>query len=232
MREHLPENYLESLQKNQIGRNDLIHNPEVLFQSFAFDKSIIKSLQLLDDFSSMKVLDVGCGDGGSLINLIKAGFEPVNITGIDILEDRIENAKRRFPNISFLNADAAKLPLKDCEFDLVIESTMFVQLTDISLCKAIAEEMIRVVKTNGHIMLIDWRYSKPWSVKYKGLSNKQLNLLFDVNSRTRLMSTKNGALIPFIGRYISKNCSSIYFLVQKLFPFLAGQVTYLLKKTA
>ena len=230
MKEHLPENYLNSIQKSKPGRNDLGHNPEVLFQTFAFERSIIRTLYKIDDFSSMKVLDIGCGDGGSLINLIKIGFDPANLAGIDILDDRIKSAKRKFPNIGFITGDAACLPFSDCQYDLVMESTMFIQLTDDELCRSIALEMIRVTKKDGHIMLIDWRYSKPGNSKYDGLSKKRLKRLFEIDSSTELISVKNGALVPFIGRFISQRLPFLYFLIQALFPFMSGQVTYLLKK--
>ena len=90
--------------------------------------------------------------------------------------------------------------------------------------------MIRVTKINGLIMLIDWRYSKPGNSKYDGLSKKRLKKLFEIDSSTEVISDKNGALVPFIGRYISKRLPSLYFLVQAMFPFMSGQVTYLLKK--
>jgi SAM-dependent methyltransferase len=48
-------------------RNDLLRNPEVLFQRLAFDRSIIKALSSISiDPNTCKVLDVGCGGGGAL----------------------------------------------------------------------------------------------------------------------------------------------------------------------
>lgn len=69
-------------------------------------------------------------------------------------------------------ADASCLNFVDNTFDVVSESTMFVQVTDDYLASSIAGEMIRVTKTCGYIILIDWRYSKPWDKNYKGLSVK------------------------------------------------------------
>jgi len=86
-----------------------------------------------------KVLDVGCG-GGSLINFLRLGFKPENLTGIDILEERILEAKRRFPNINFVHGDASHMAFPDETFDIVTESTMFVQLTDDALAHQISNE--------------------------------------------------------------------------------------------
>lgn len=59
MQDHLPENYSDSVNKSSEGKNDYGNNPEVLLQTFAFDKSIIKSLYKVTDFTTLKVLDVG-----------------------------------------------------------------------------------------------------------------------------------------------------------------------------
>jgi hypothetical protein len=80
-------------------------------------------------------------------------------------------------------------------------------------------------------MLVDWRYSKPWNNKYKGLSRKRLKDLFKIANKTTLVTIKRGALIPVIGRFVSRCFPAFYFLIQFLFPFLAGQVTYLLQKS-
>jgi ubiquinone/menaquinone biosynthesis C-methylase UbiE len=153
------------------------------------------------------------------------------LTGVDIQKERIDEAKRRFPNVNFVHCDAAKMQFQDETFDIVTESTMFVQLTDDNLAHSIASEMIRVTKTGGYIMLVDWRYSKPWDKKhYKGLSIRRIKDLFSVPSKTIIFSVFNGALIPSIGRFFSKRIPSLYFLVQTIFPFLVGQKTTILKK--
>ncbi|HQU32183.1 MAG: hypothetical protein HRU72_06590 [Planctomycetia bacterium] len=54
--------------------------------------------------------------------------------------------------------------------------------------------------------------------------------LFCVNSKTMIKGIFRGAIIPPIGRIISKRFSCLYFLLQYLFPFLVGQVTYVLQK--
>ena len=231
MQDHLPENYLDSVKKSRDGRNDLGHNPEVLFQSFAFEKSIIRSLYKIPDFTTLKVLDVGCGEGGSLLNLIRLGFEPENLSGIDILNERITRAQVKFPDIKFITGDAANMPFPDNHYGMVMESTMFIQLKNDELCRLIANEMIRVTNKDGFILLIDWRYSKPWNKRYRGLSLKRVKKLFGVGSVTKIIAKKNGALVPPIGRFCSKYCSSLYFIIQSVFPFLAGQVTYLVQKT-
>jgi len=112
-------------------RNDLLRNPKVLFQTLAFDRSIISSFASINPNSQTeKILDVGCGDGASTINLLKLGFSPSHIYGIDILEDRIAQAKIKFPNMNWIYGDASCMEFEDNFFDGVMESTIFLQMTD------------------------------------------------------------------------------------------------------
>lgn len=169
--------------------------------------------------------------GASLVYFLKLGFRPSNLYGIDILEERILEAQKKFPGINFVWGDAANMKVfKDNTFDIVFESTMFVQITDDQLLPKIASEMLRVAKPYGYIILSDWRYSKPGDARYKALSRSRISLLFEVGSRSRIIRVYRGALIPPVGRFLSKKMPFMYFVVSALFPFLVGQVTTVLKK--
>lgn len=212
-------------------RNDLLRNPEVLFQALAYDRAVISVLSSINlNPETAKVLDVGCGDGGSLVNLLRLGFLPSNLYGIDVLKESIVQAKMKFPNINWLHSDASRMEFEDNFFECVMESMIFLQMTDDDLATKIAKEMVRVTKKNGYILLIDWRYSHPFNKTYKGLSKKRIAKLFDVGHKTSIFKTFKGALLPPVGRFISKNVPSIYFVLQTLFPFLAAQISTILRK--
>lgn len=74
-------------------------------------------------------------------------------------------AKKTYPNANFIFGDASNMLFDDNSFDLVYESTMFSTLPDDLLCKSIAGEMVRVCKSGGYLILIDWRYKKPKKLK-------------------------------------------------------------------
>lgn len=171
----------------------------------------------------------GAVGGGSLIPLLQWGFDASMLYGIDIIEDRVINGKKQFPKMNLVHGDASKMTFIDEFFNLVMESTMFMQLTDSVLSEKIASEMVRVTKTNGFILLADWRYDF-WKSEYLGLSNKRIRKLFKVNEMTEIYSQEPGQLIPPVGRRISEYFPSIYFLVQRLFPFLNGLIVTVLRK--
>src|SRR5687767_6228526 len=51
--------------------------------------------------SCSRVLEIGCGTGQVLAGLTEWGALPENLHGIDLLPDRIEEARRRFPAMQF-----------------------------------------------------------------------------------------------------------------------------------
>ncbi len=219
-----------SLQQSPL-RNDLLRNPETLYQSMAFDVSIIRALGSLQvDVQSAEILDVGCGNGGSVLNFLRLGCKPSSIYGIDRLGERIEEARGRFPNVNFSCGDASAMMYPDARFDIVFESTMFIQMTDQELASRVAKEMLRVLKPQGYILLVDWRYSKPGNSEYLGLSKKRIKALFECGSQTTICRTFRGALVPPVGRFLSKHAPSLYSLVQLTCPVLVGQQTTVLKK--
>jgi ubiquinone/menaquinone biosynthesis C-methylase UbiE len=213
-------------------RNDPLRNPGVLFQNLAFEKSVVEALRRLGvDRHSWKILDVGCGAGFSLLRLLYHGLSPERLYGIDIAENRIALGRKRFPALNLTLGDASAMDYAPDSFELAMESTMFIQVTDEAMSQGIASEMIRVVKPNGYIMLTDWRYS--FGRKgYQSLSSKRIARLFGVGTRTSVVCRTHGALIPPVGRALSRYCPSLYFPLCRLFPLLVGQVTVVLRKMA
>jgi ubiquinone/menaquinone biosynthesis C-methylase UbiE len=167
-----------------------------------------------------RVLDVGCGEGSSLITFLRLGFVPGNLYGVDLQESRIQQAKGRCPGMSFQCGDAAKLDYANGSFDLVCETTMFIHSVDDDLSQKIAGEMLRVTKPGGHILLSDWRYSKPGSAAHRAVTQKRIAKLFQISRQTSRCGVFAGPLLPPVGRFFSRRWPSAYFLVRGLFPFL------------
>ncbi len=97
------------------------------------------------------VLEVGCGDGRSIFDLLPM---TENITGIDHDEKAIQEISRRFidyPSIKFIKADAEHLPFENDSFDHVICMTSFANFANKKF--EILEEMKRVLKDDGKIII-------------------------------------------------------------------------------
>ena len=223
--------YREYSARKGVDRNSLLRNPEVLFQTLARDAAMVRALGWINPQpQSARVLDVGCGDGDSLWILLRLGFEPSNLFGVDIQEDKILQAKIKSPRVNFECANATSLGFRNDAFDIAMESMMFLQLTDDAIARQIAAEMIRVTRPGGILLVSDWRYSRPGSQEFKGVSPRRIADLYQVGTRTDVCRTFRGPLVPPIGRLLSRRLSSVYFVIHALFPFLAAHTITVLRK--
>lgn len=223
--------YREYYARKGADRNDVLANRGVLFQSLAVHRALVEALRTLHVSREWKILDVGCGAGMSLVPFLSFGFAPESLYGIDLLEDRIAIARRQFPTLNFTCGDASRMQYTSGQFDLVIESTMFIQLTDERLAEQIAGEMVRVVKVGGYVVLNDWRYAIGHS-EYRALTRRRIARLFRVGEGTTRICTKPGALVPPVGRFLSTYLPSLYFVTQRVMPWVVGGITTVLQRVA
>lgn len=103
--------------------------------------------------AKFKALDVGCGTG-ELAKKIIHRFKKANVHGVDISETMIKKAgaKKMKKPVKFRVGDVEKLPYKDNSFDVITCSHSFHHYPNKE--KAMTE-MHRVLKPNGHLMIID-----------------------------------------------------------------------------
>jgi ubiquinone/menaquinone biosynthesis C-methylase UbiE len=174
-----------------------------------------------------KILDVGCGDGRELINLIRYGAKPENLYGIDLLEDRIIEAKKLHPYINFISGDASTLPYFNEYFDIVMQFTVFTSILDKNMKKKIAEEMIRVLKPDGIILWYDFSFNNPRNPDVKRVSKKDIYELFP-NCEIYL---KRIILAPPITRLIARRSQLVCYILEKLKIFNTHYIGIIKKKT-
>src|SRR5689334_25061788 len=73
-----------------------------------------------------EILEIGCGAGDLLRDLIKWGARPENLVGIELIDERVTDARHLCPkDVRILQGNAGKLQLPDQTFDLVVQSTVF-----------------------------------------------------------------------------------------------------------
>ena len=127
--------------------NLLINLPKSYKKWFEKEKKYLQKIITKD----ASVLEVGCGNGRSIFDILP---KTKNVTGIDHEDKAVVDAKNnfsRYPSIKILKADAAQLPFDNEEFDFVICMTTFANFADKKF-KAL-EEMRRVLKDSGKIII-------------------------------------------------------------------------------
>lgn len=89
------------------------------------------------------VLDLGCGTG-----IFAPYFDPERYTGLDISEEYVHAAQRKYPKHRFQCANAEHLDFPDASFDACFVAGVFHHLDD-ALSARVLREIRRVLKPSG-----------------------------------------------------------------------------------
>ncbi len=129
--------------------------------------------QILNRLSkkNTRILDVGCGEGTRLSNLIRKSS---HLYGIDASEYAIRRAKKQYPDIHFKSGNAEDLSYKNESFDVVYSAYV---LEHLSNPRAVIDEMVRVTKNDGTIVLAAPNYGSPNRSSPVYLGNRLVKLL-------------------------------------------------------
>jgi ubiquinone/menaquinone biosynthesis C-methylase UbiE len=101
------------------------------------------------------VLDVGCGTGTGLALYADAGC---TVVGADVSAAMLERARARLPDgTALFRTDGDSLPFGDGAFDLVTTSMVLHEVPTHARA-AFVTEMARVTKSDGRILLTDFRF--------------------------------------------------------------------------
>jgi ubiquinone/menaquinone biosynthesis C-methylase UbiE len=167
-------------------------------------------------FEQKRVLEIGCGSGYWLREFVKWGAWPENLTGVDLLADRLVKAKKLCPEkIKLQCGNAAKLNFPDSTFDLVLQATVFTSIMDLGLKQEMASEMMRVVKGDGLILWYDYFLNNPSNPDVRGVKKKEIYRLFE-GCRIELQKI---TLAPPIVRLVAPYSWSLCYFLQKI-PWL------------
>jgi ubiquinone/menaquinone biosynthesis C-methylase UbiE len=132
----------------------------------------------ITDLSSTKILDVGCGSGGPILRWITFGVRPGNIAGIDLLSERVEQARQQLPPaVDLRQGDASSLPFERSSFDIVTQSVVFSSILSAEMKQAIASEMLRVLRPKGFILWYDF-WLNPRNPQTRGIKPAEVRRLF------------------------------------------------------
>lgn len=154
--------------------------PDVLLSHYRFQAVAAELLRRAagDDLSSLRALDVGCGSGGWLRQLLAWGARAENLHGVDLLADRIASARQLSPQIDYRQGSGWRLPFPDGAMDLVSAHTVFSSILDGEARVCLAREMVRILAPNGKVLIFDFRISHPLNADTIGISAGAIQRLF------------------------------------------------------
>lgn len=180
----------------------------------------------IDSLDDKLILDVGCGGGWQLRKFVLYGADPQKLYGIDLLEDRIDVAKRLSPNINWQCGNAEALPYPDGHFDIVMQATAFTSVKSFEMKQGMSKEMLRVLKPHGLIFWYDYFFSNPSNPDVQGVRKGEIERLFSGCS----VSLRRTTLAPPISRRIAPRSVILAYLLEKV-PFLCTHYLGVIRKS-
>jgi len=159
------------------------------------------------DPQNVQLLEVGCGEGGNLLEMIRMGCAPGHLIGVELIEDRFNVARSRLPQAVHLHlGDALALDLPSASQDIVFVSTVFSSILDKATQHALATAMWRWLRPGGSVLWYDLAVDNPRNPDVRGVPRTALAELFPEGR----IHARRVTLAPPIARRVCRLHPSLY----------------------
>ncbi len=198
--------------RNLVSWRYSLFNPSQLLSTHELEAGVLRMLKQnqRENLSSQKILEIGCGSGYWLRRMAEWGASPENLTGIDLLPDRISEAARLSPQgFNLLCGSAVRTAFPDGSFDLVFQFTVFTSILDRQFKRAVAAEMLRIVKPSGLIVWYDYRVDNPRNPDVRGIGKAEIRMLFPTCEVELLAVTLAPPISRILAPYSRTMCSML-----------------------
>lgn len=180
----------------------------------------------INAFSTLRLVEVGCGSGGNLLECLQIGFSPENLTGIELLSERLRLAADRLPSkVKLICGDATHAPIAPASQDVVFQSVVFSSILDDNMQISLANVMWQWTKPGGVVLWYDFVYNNPRNRDVRGVPLRRVQALFP-ESR---ISCRRVTLAPPIARRVAALKPQLYPLFNAM-PWLRTHIVCLIEK--
>ncbi|HMO45589.1 MAG TPA: class I SAM-dependent methyltransferase [Rubrivivax sp.] len=180
------------------GRYDPLR-PEVMLARQERERVLAGLLRrhLRRPLRELDVLEVGCGSGDNLLELLRLGADAARLAGSELLPARAAAARRRLPTATAVHAgDAMALPFAPASFDLVLQLTVFSSLLDDDFQQRLAERMWQWLRPGGAVLWYDFAFDNPRNRHVRAVPLARVRALFPSAG----IDARRVTLAPPIGR--------------------------------
>jgi SAM-dependent methyltransferase len=197
-------------------------NPAVWHTVHERQRALLRLISHLDwlDLSERKLVEVGCGSGGNLLELLRFGFDAAHLQGVELIEERYVEARRILPaELRLSQGDACEWDIAPATQDIVFQSTVFSSLLDDAFQQRLANAMWDWVKPGGGVLWYDFTFDNPKNPDVRGVPLRRVRELFPDGK----ISAQRVTLAPPIARRVVRVHPSLYSLFN-LVPLLRTHV--------
>lgn len=112
--------------------------------------------------AELRLMEVGCGAGGNLLDFLRLGCRPEHLSGCELLPERLAQARELLPaTVQLAAGDASSLAVAPGSQDVVMQATVFSSLLDDGVQQRLADAMWRWLKPGGWVLWYDFTFNNP-----------------------------------------------------------------------
>jgi len=203
-------------------------NPAALAAMQERQRALVALLRRIGmtNLAELRLLEIGSGGGGNLLELLRLGFAPEHLAGVELLAERHAAARAMLPaGVQLTCGDALALPEADASVDIVLQSTVFSSLLDDAFQARLAQAIWRRVKPGGGVLWYDFTFDNPNNADVRGVPLARVRALFPEAA----MQHRRVTLAPPIARAVCRIHPALYSVLNTL-PLLRTHVLCWLAK--
>jgi len=166
---------------NDAAGNDLYshQNPGQLYAIQQRQRAVLRCFRKngFHAFEYARILELGCGTGGVLLEMLSTGAALGRLHGTDLIFDRVTAAHGRVASLQLTCADGQALPYPANSFDLSMQFTVFSSILAQDIRVNMARELLRVTRPGGMILWYDF-WINPFNPQTRGIRPGEIRNLF------------------------------------------------------
>lgn len=149
--------WAEEYYKVSILVNKTPYNSMAVFRDHLYLEQVFaKLIEQGKDLSTIRILDLGCGEGKILRSFLGWKAQPENLYGIDVSPFIIDYAQGlSSTKMNFVVGSLDQMPFEDQQFDVVLTRGVVQHIIDKTIMNKVAYEIQRVLKPDGTMILFE-----------------------------------------------------------------------------
>ncbi len=154
-----------------------------------------------------RILEVGCGSGDNLLDLLRWGATPGGLAGIELLPERHQAARERLPAaVSLVLGEACEVLEAEARaggpgYDLVLQATVFSSLLDDAVQQRLARAMWTALAPGGAVLWYDFTVDNPRNPDVRGVPLRRVQALFP---EAQVLARRRLTLAPPLARALAR----------------------------
>ena len=178
------------------------------------------------DMEALRLLEVGCGSGGNLLELLRLGCAPRHLAGIELLPERYVQARDVLPaGVRLQQGDALLADVPYASQDVVLVSTVFSSVLDSGFQQRLADTLWRWVRPGGAVLWYDFTYNNPHNPDVRGVPLRRVRALFPQGR----INARRVTLAPPLARALVRVHPGLYGLFNSV-PWLRTHILCWIEK--